>query len=69
MLETITQFVELMVLELLSDDLDKCDFICNQALDVRSAIMVYLVVCIYQNSIRSGILGIFYLFITPSNQF
>jgi hypothetical protein len=70
MLETITQFVEqLTVLELLPDDLKKRDFVLNRALDVRSAAMVYLAICIRHNSIRGGIPGIFCPSITPPNLF
>jgi hypothetical protein len=60
-LETISQLMEqLAVLDVLPDDLDQSDFVCNRALDVRSASLVYLAVCIRHHSIRGGIPGIRY---------
>jgi hypothetical protein len=57
-LETISQLMEqLAVLDVLPDDLEQSDFVCNRALDVRSASMVYLAVCIRHHSIRGGIPG------------
>ena len=57
-LETISQLMEqLAVLDVLPDDLEQSNFICNRALDVRSASLVYLAVCIRHHSIRGGIPG------------
>jgi len=67
-LESITQLMEqLAVLDVLPDGLEQSDFVCNRALDVRSASMVYLAVCIRHHSIRGGIPGKIHLF--PPNPF
>jgi hypothetical protein len=59
-LETISQLMEqLAILEVLPDDLEQREFVCNRALDVRSASMIYLAVRIRHHSIRGGIPGTF----------
>jgi len=57
-LETIFQLMEqLAVLDVLPHDLEQSEFVCNRALDVRSASMVYLAVSIRHHSIRGGLPG------------
>jgi len=57
-LETISHFMEqLAVLDCLPPGLEQMEFVSNRALDVRSASMVYLAVCIRHHSIRGGVPG------------
>jgi len=69
-LEDITQLMtQLAGLKALPDDLEDRDFICNRALDVRSASMVYIAVCIRHYGRRGGIPGIFWPPTTHPNLF
>jgi hypothetical protein len=56
--ETILHLMEqIAVLDSLPEDLEQHDFVTSRALDVRSASMVYLAVCIRHHSTPGGIPG------------
>ena len=58
MIETISlQMQELEVLDVLPEQQEGRESVIDRALDVRSASLVYLAVCIRHHSIRGGIPG------------
>ena len=51
------QLEQLAILDVLPEDLEQRDFVINRAMDVRSACMLYLAICIRHDSTSFGIPG------------